>query len=161
MLLEPKQEPLSPLAPDMPSSELHQDAPLCTPAILCPDVGTQTRPLEDPCSTPLATTEQSDGDSLSSHCQRPGVSTWSPGEDTLTSVSSDEESSDESPFKFVVCQSQLLSLFTMCPICSGETRGSVVHEVDSFIQIEQVCSSCGHVRLWQNQPTMHVNMAAS
>jgi len=97
--------------------------------------------------------------------------------------------------RFTVCHSQLLSLFTMCPVCSEETRGSVVQEVGSFIQIEQVrgipepfgpfvranvyfcgyfppfsplypcllqvCSSCGHVRLWQNQPMTHGNMPAS
>lgn len=55
-------------------------------------MGTQTRPIEDPSSTPLVGT--GDGGSLSS----PGVSAWSPGEDTLAG-SLDEESSDESPFK--------------------------------------------------------------
>jgi len=42
--------------------------------------------------------------------------------------------------KFIVCQSQLMSLFTICPACSGETQGNVEKQEGTFVKIKQVRS---------------------
>ncbi|KAF3833164.1 hypothetical protein F7725_026829, partial [Dissostichus mawsoni] len=73
------------------------------------------------------------------------------------SESSDEEPSKEplqqtnfdlnDADKFIVCQSQLMSLFTICPACCGKTQ-------------DNVCATCGYERFWQNQPMLHRNMPA-
>lgn len=40
--------------------------------------------------------------------------------------------------KLIVCQSQLMSLFTICPACCGETQGSVEKQEGTFVKIKQV-----------------------
>lgn len=42
--------------------------------------------------------------------------------------------------KFIVCQRQLLSLFTVCPTCCGETQGHIMHPEGTFIKVKQVMS---------------------
>ncbi|KAK0154164.1 hypothetical protein N1851_003751 [Merluccius polli] len=55
------------------------------------------------------------------------------------------ENLSSTPWPFIVCQKQPMSLCTICPICSWKTRGSIDQQVGTFIKIKQVCSSCGHV----------------
>ncbi|KAF3841455.1 hypothetical protein F7725_007317 [Dissostichus mawsoni] len=59
-----------------------------------------------------------------------------------------------------LCQSQLMSLFTICPACCGETQGYVEQQEGTYIKIKQVCATCGYERFWQNQPMLHRNMPA-
>ena len=42
--------------------------------------------------------------------------------------------------KFIVCQRQLLSLFTVCPACCRETQGHIMHPEGIFIKVKQVMS---------------------
>ncbi|KAI4828836.1 hypothetical protein KUCAC02_022908, partial [Chaenocephalus aceratus] len=86
------------------------------------------------------------------------------------SESSDEEPSKEplqqtnvdlnAADKFIVCQTQLMSLFTICPCCCGETQGNVEQQEGTYIKIKQVCAACGYERFWQNQPMLYRNMPA-
>ncbi|XP_010793701.1 uncharacterized protein isoform X1 [Notothenia coriiceps] len=62
--------------------------------------------------------------------------------------------------KFIVCQTQLMSLFTICPSCCGETQGNVEQQEGTYIKIKQVCAACGYERFWQNQPMLYRNMPA-
>ncbi|KAJ4947945.1 hypothetical protein JOQ06_009974 [Pogonophryne albipinna] len=40
--------------------------------------------------------------------------------------------------KFIVCRTQLMSLFTICPSCCGETQGNVEQQEGTYIKIKQV-----------------------
>ncbi|XP_059420266.1 uncharacterized protein LOC132155477 [Carassius carassius] len=62
--------------------------------------------------------------------------------------------------KFIVCQRQLLSLFTVCPACCGETQGHIMHPEGTFIKVKQACGTCGNECYWQNQEKVHRNMPA-
>ncbi|XP_059361052.1 uncharacterized protein LOC132098844 [Carassius carassius] len=62
--------------------------------------------------------------------------------------------------KFIVCQRQLLSLFTVCPACCGETQGRIMHPEGTFIKVKQACGTCGYERYWQNQEKVQRNMPA-
>ncbi|KAF3840279.1 hypothetical protein F7725_018996, partial [Dissostichus mawsoni] len=119
----------------------------------------------------------SDDESSSVSMDHPGDMPWSP-EEEMMSESSDEEPSKEplqqtnfdlknnkcffffAADKFIVCQSQLMSLFTICPACCGETQGYVEQQEGTYIKIKQVCATCGYERFWQNQPMLHRNMPA-
>ncbi|CAL8347423.1 unnamed protein product [Gadus morhua 'NCC'] len=83
------------------------------------------------------------------------------------SVSSSEEESEPKQGsqwdfgvadKFIVCLTQLMALFIICPACCGETNGNVEQQQGTFVQIKQVCAACGFERVWQNQPVLHRNM---
>ncbi|XP_041366720.1 uncharacterized protein LOC121381467 [Gigantopelta aegis] len=54
--------------------------------------------------------------------------------------------------KFLVFESMLLSLFAICTVCSNVTVASVKYVMGTFIQIQQLCHTCGHQRLWNSQP---------
>lgn len=56
-----------------------------------------------------------------------------------TAVPVDEEK------KYLVCHSQLLELFVICPVCSADTSGKI-----SFLRGTAVHVT--HKRLWKNQP---------
>ncbi|KAK1894703.1 3-phosphoinositide-dependent protein kinase 1, partial [Dissostichus eleginoides] len=109
-------------------------------------VGCQT---ESPLPSPPA---HSDDESSSVSMDHPGDMPWSP-EEEMMSESSDEEPSKEplqqtnfdlnAADKFIVCQSQLMSLFTICPACCGETQGYVEQQEGTYIKIKQVCATCG------------------
>ncbi|KAJ4942396.1 hypothetical protein JOQ06_012262 [Pogonophryne albipinna] len=88
----------------------------------------------------------------------------------MMSESSDEEPSKEplqqtnvdlnAADKFIVCQTQLMSLFPICPSCCGETQGNVEQQEGTYIKIKQVCAACGYEHFWQNQPMLYRNMPA-
>ncbi|XP_077091529.1 uncharacterized protein LOC143742526 [Siphateles boraxobius] len=108
-------------------------------------VGTQTERFEKPTSTPLPSPVHSDDESSSVFMDKPGDMSWIP-EGEMRSDSSDEEPQQEShpdlnaADKFIVCQSQLMSLFTICPTCYGETQGNVEKQEGTFVKIKQVRS---------------------
>ncbi|KAG1944833.1 hypothetical protein F2P79_014357 [Pimephales promelas] len=172
LVSDPAQEPFSPLAPQ--SSVLHcgsqcdlrpshrSSAVQAQPKMV--SVGTQTEMFKKPTSTPLPSPVHSDDES-SVFMDKPGDMPWFP-EGEMRSDSSDEEPQQEShpdlnaADKFIVCQSQLMSLFTICPACSGETQGNVEKQEGTFVKIKQVCAACGYQRFWQNQPMLHRNMPA-
>ncbi|KAG1959839.1 hypothetical protein F2P79_005978 [Pimephales promelas] len=172
LVSDPAQEPFSPLAPQ--SSVLHcgsqcdlrpshrSSAVQAQPKMV--SVGTQTEMFKKPTSTPLPSPVHSDDES-SVFMDEPGDMPWFP-EGEMRSDSSDEEPQQEShpdlnaADKFIVCQSQLMSLFTICPACSGETQGNVEKQEGTFVKIKQVCAACGYQRFWQNQPMLHRNMPA-
>lgn len=54
--------------------------------------------------------------------------------------------------KFIVFQSALLTLFTVCQICQESAQGIIKSIVGTLVIIEQACSACGHKRLWHSQP---------
>ncbi|XP_048035479.1 uncharacterized protein LOC125260979 [Megalobrama amblycephala] len=131
------------------------------------DVGTQTERFEHHRSTPLASPEQSDDEcSFSDNINHSGDMSWSPGEEMLSEPSEEEPEELESLSdpnavdKFIVCQRQLLSLFTVCPACCGETQGHIMHPEGTFIKVKQACRTCGYERYWQNQEKVHRNMPA-
>ncbi|XP_048054273.1 uncharacterized protein LOC125273055 [Megalobrama amblycephala] len=115
-------------------------------------------------STPLPSPVHSDDDESSVFMDEPGDVSWIPEE--MRSDSSDEEPLQESypefnaADKFIVCRSQLMSLFTKCPACHGETQGNFEKQEGTFVKIKQVCEACGYQRFWQNQPILHRNMPA-
>ncbi|KAK1889312.1 Cadmium/zinc-transporting ATPase HMA2 [Dissostichus eleginoides] len=171
-LIDPEQEVVSPLVPQ-PTSVHHcgsqcnlrpfhrSSAVQVQPRMV--SVGCQT---ESPLPSPPA---HSDDESSSVSMDHPGDMPWSP-EEEMMSESSDEEPSKEplqqtnfdlnAADKFIVCQSQLMSLFTICPACCGETQGYVEQQEGTYIKIKQVCATCGYERFWQNQPMLHRNMPA-
>ncbi|KAI4805509.1 hypothetical protein KUCAC02_010119 [Chaenocephalus aceratus] len=111
----------------------------------------------------------SDDESSSVTMDHPGDMPWSP-EEEMMSESSDEEPSKEplqrtnvdlnAADKFIVYQTQLMSLFTICPSCCGETQGNVEQQEGTYIKIKQVCAACGYERFWQNQSMLYRNMPA-
>ncbi|XP_059358951.1 uncharacterized protein LOC132097008 [Carassius carassius] len=111
------------------------------------DVGTQTERFEHCRSTRLASPEQSDDEwSFSDIINHSGDMSWSPGEEMLSEFSEEEPEELESLSdpnaidKFIVCQRQLLSLFTACPACCRETQGHIMHPEATFIKVKQVMS---------------------
>lgn len=40
--------------------------------------------------------------------------------------------------KYIVCRSQLMSLFTICPACCEETQGKIEKQEGTFVKIKQV-----------------------
>ncbi|CAL8282366.1 unnamed protein product [Gadus morhua 'NCC'] len=85
-------------------------------------------------------------------------------EEDMLSESSEEEPeeleslSDPNAVEFIVCQRQLLSLFTVCPACCRETQGHIMHPEGIFIKVKQACGTCGYELYWQNQENVHRNM---
>ncbi|KAJ4936467.1 hypothetical protein JOQ06_001059, partial [Pogonophryne albipinna] len=134
-------------------------------------VQVQPRMVSVGCQTesPLPSPAHSDDESSSVSMDHPGDMPWSP-EEEMMSESSDGEPSKEplqrtnvdlnAADKFIVCQSQLMSLFTICPSCCGETQGNVEQQEGTYIKIKQVCAACGYERFWQNQPMLYRNMPA-
>ena len=53
--------------------------------------------------------------------------------------------------KFIVFEWNLLSLFTICQLCSGSTNAAIRQVMGTFISIYQDCS-CGWSRTWNSQP---------
>ncbi|XP_039979087.1 uncharacterized protein LOC120787477 [Xiphias gladius] len=89
-------------------------------------------------------------------------------EEEMMSESSDEELSEEplqehhpdlnAVDKLNVCQSQLKSLFIICPACRGETQGNMEHEEGTYMNIMQHMhqpswslrkATTGHQRLYE------------
>ncbi|CAM4276375.1 unnamed protein product [Leuciscus chuanchicus] len=126
-------------------------------------VGTQTvTPKGKTTSTPLPSPVQSD-DETSSLIDSDHDVSWMPEEEEeemMSDSSLPQESNPELNMadKFIVCESQLMSLFTICPACCGESKGSMNQKEGTFIKIKQVCATCGYERYWQNQPMLHRNM---
>ncbi|KAK0146749.1 hypothetical protein N1851_013956 [Merluccius polli] len=124
------------------------------------DMGTQTERFEIRRSTPLASPEQSDDEWSFSDINHSGDMSWIPEED-MSSESSEEEPEELESLmcdKFIVCQRELLSLFTVCPACGGETQGHIMHPEGTSIKVKQACGTCGYERYWQNQEKVHQNM---
>ena len=48
-------------------------------------------------------------------------------------------------------KSSLLQLFTHCASCHSECIGKVAYRKGTFIDTEQLCSACGHKRVWTSQ----------
>jgi len=46
----------------------------------------------------------------------------------------------------------LLSLFAVCLACSNSTVACIKVITGTFVQVQQLCRSCGHKRLWNSQP---------
>ncbi|XP_058621768.1 uncharacterized protein LOC131533450 [Onychostoma macrolepis] len=94
-----------------------------------------------------------------------GDVSWIPEEEMRSDLSDEEPLQESLPDlnaadKFIVCQSQLMSLFTICPVCCEETQGQIEKQEGTFVKIKQVCAACGYQRFWQNQPMLHRNMPA-
>ncbi|KAK1888602.1 54S ribosomal protein L37 mitochondrial [Dissostichus eleginoides] len=170
-LIDPEQEVVSPLVPQ-PTS-VHHCGSQCNlrPFHRSSAVRVQPRMVSVGCQTesPLPSPPAHSDESSSVSMDHPGDMPWSP-EEEIMSESSDEEPSKEplqqtnfdlnAADKFIVCQSQLMSLFTICPACCGETQGYVEQQEGTYIKIKQVCATCGYERFWQNQPMLHRNMPA-
>ncbi|CAM4571891.1 unnamed protein product [Leuciscus chuanchicus] len=126
-------------------------------------VGTQTvTPKGKTTSTPLPSPVQSD-DETSSLIDSDHDVSWMPEEEEEEMMSDSSLPHESNPElnmadKFIVCESQLMSLFTICPACCGESKGSMNQKEGTFIKIKQVCATCGYERYWQNQPMLHRNM---
>ena len=53
--------------------------------------------------------------------------------------------------KFIVFQSCLFSLFSVCFICSSKCNVFITKMLGSFISLKQICPS-GHYKVWDSQP---------
>ena len=53
--------------------------------------------------------------------------------------------------KYLVCEEQLLKLFSLCSKCGGITD-ITTYENGSMLTVRQVCSSCFHDFTWNSQP---------
>jgi solute carrier family 8 (sodium/calcium exchanger) len=74
-------------------------------------------------------------------------------------ISSNNEEADENNTlqesrKFIVFESTLLMLFTVCQLCQESAKGVVRCVIGTMIIIEQLCVACGHRRVWHSQPYM-------
>ena len=56
------------------------------------------------------------------------------------------------PQKFLVYETQLLELFSTCPVCAGPTLGEIELCRGTYIAVFQDCGICGHQRKWRSQP---------
>ncbi|XP_010766756.1 uncharacterized protein [Notothenia coriiceps] len=152
-LIDPEQEVVSQLVPQ-PTSVLHCGSQCnLRPFHRSSAVQVQPRMVSVGCQTesPLPSPAHSDDESSSVTMDHPGDMPWSP-EEEMMSESSDEEPSKEplqrtnvdlnAADKFIVCQAQLMSLFTICPSCCGETQGNVEQQEGTYIKIKQVCAAC-------------------
>ncbi|KAF3842820.1 hypothetical protein F7725_001669 [Dissostichus mawsoni] len=141
-LIDPEQEVVSPLVPQ-PTSVLH-----CGSQCNLRPFHRSSGSTESPLPSPPA---HSDDESSSVSMDHPGDMPCSP-EEEMMSESSDEEPSKEplqqtnfdlnAADKFIVCQSQLMSLFTICPACCGETQGYVEQQEGTYIKIKQLYWQC-------------------
>ncbi|XP_058620664.1 uncharacterized protein LOC131532884 isoform X1 [Onychostoma macrolepis] len=121
--------------------------------------------FEKQTSTPLPSPVHSDDESSSVFMDEHGDVSWIPEEEMRSDLSDEEPLQESLPDlnaadKFIVCQSQLMSLFTICPVCCEETQGQIEKQEGTFVKIKQVCAACGYQRFWQNQPMLHRNMPA-
>ncbi|XP_062601407.1 uncharacterized protein LOC134263113 [Saccostrea cucullata] len=78
-------------------------------------------------------------------------------DDSLSDTYSEENSQSEgtgvwNERKFIVFESNLLELFRYCSSCSSVTLFAVKKILGSLVQVEQICGSCGHHRIWNSQP---------
>ncbi|XP_030227572.1 uncharacterized protein LOC115555032 [Gadus morhua] len=105
-------------------------------------VGTQTELCVS--SIPLPSPVQTEDESSSVSRDQPDDRSWSEVEEM--SVSSSEEESEPKQGsqwdfgvadKFIVCLTQLMALFIICPACCGETNGNVEQQQGTFVQIKQ------------------------
>ncbi|KAL1252281.1 hypothetical protein QQF64_020077 [Cirrhinus molitorella] len=91
----------------------------------------------------VGTQTESDDESPFDFTDEPGDVSWIPQEEMRSDLS-DEEPLQESLLdlhvadKFIVCRSQLMSLFTICPACCEETQGKVEKQEGTFVKIKQV-----------------------
>uniref|UniRef100_A0AAV2KG27 Transposase n=2 Tax=Knipowitschia caucasica TaxID=637954 RepID=A0AAV2KG27_KNICA len=127
------------------------------------DIHSTTMAINHVTSTPVKNDEEDEQSSFDFDSHQ-WDSSWSIEEEEMDTDTSEEEAQDEEQRntkfadKFIVCESQLLSLFAVCPQCSEETQRKVKHQQGTFIKVEQICSACGFEREWQNQPKMHKYM---
>lgn len=168
VLADPEEEAFSPL---VPVSSVHDFGSQCNLRPLHRSSAVQAQPkmvsvgTQTKTSAPSTSPVHSDDDSSSLFMDEPDDVLWTP-EGEKTSDSSEEETLHETPpdhiaaDKFIVCRSQLMSLFTICPACSGKTQGNVEKQEGTFLKVKQVCAACGYQRFWQNQPMLHRNMPA-
>lgn len=55
--------------------------------------------------------------------------------------------------KFIVFESCLLSLFSLCFVCfSKKVQASVSYIIGTFVAVTQTCKQCGHAFKWSSQP---------
>ena len=54
--------------------------------------------------------------------------------------------------KYIVFKSSLLELFTSCTSCHNICNGTISQPKGTFICVKQLCSHCGHKRIWMSQP---------
>jgi solute carrier family 8 (sodium/calcium exchanger) len=66
----------------------------------------------------------------------------------------DENNTLQESRKFIVFESTLLMLFTVCQLCQESAKGVVRCVIGTMIIIEQLCVACGHRRVWHSQPYM-------
>ncbi|XP_023932600.1 uncharacterized protein LOC106173400 [Lingula anatina] len=58
--------------------------------------------------------------------------------------------------KYIVFESKLLELFSVCPTCAGPAQGQIVREVGSLVQVVTKCPNCeATTRDWNSQPIVH------
>ena len=54
--------------------------------------------------------------------------------------------------KYIVFKSSLLELFKQCTSCHNDCIGEVAYQKGTFVAVKQLCSHCGHKRMWTSQP---------
>ena len=54
--------------------------------------------------------------------------------------------------KYIVFKSSLMELFRKCMSCCNVCNGEVAYQKGTFVAIKQMCSHCGHQRLWKSHP---------
>lgn len=80
--------------------------------------------------------------------------------------------SDDNPYKktdrkYIVSESQLMQLFSICPSCTSATLCQVRPVSGTMIKIDQCCGICGFRRSWNSQemigsiPSGNLSMSAA
>jgi solute carrier family 8 (sodium/calcium exchanger) len=54
--------------------------------------------------------------------------------------------------KYIVFESNLLGLFSSCPVCAGHAEAQIAKVLGTLVSVSQVCTNCGYTRLWNSQP---------
>ena len=73
-------------------------------------------------------------------------------EDTADPLPPIQPASIVDEIKYIVFKSSLMELFRKCISCCNECVGEVAYQKGTFVAIKQICSHCGHQRLWRSQP---------
>lgn len=66
-------------------------------------------------------------------------------------IFSDDNMFQKTDRKYIVSESKLMELFSICPTCSFSTLCQIKKVLGTMIKIDQSCGMCGFQRTWDSQ----------
>ena len=72
--------------------------------------------------------------------------------DDVQQLSPSTEPAKTDEIKYIVFKSCLLELFMSCVSCHKHCTGKIAYQKGTCIAVRQLCSYCGHKRMWMSQP---------